>query len=427
MAPRRTRAHGNAGLGSTYQLGDGRWRAALVVGWTGDGKPIRRTRMAATARDARTKLDELRKEADLGVTTTKTPTTGEWLVHWLDTIAAPKVRPSTLEGYTTTVHVWAIPSFGRVPLDKLQPEHLERLYAHMLDEGRAPATAALTHRTLSRALQVAAERGRVKRNVAKLVQPPSGDGREIAPLTRDEARAVLDTAKGLHNATRWTVALAVGLRQGEALGLSWDDIDFTAGTLTVRHQLQRIPKGEGLHLVPPKSKAGRRTLSIPPELIDALRQHLAEQRLIRVQEGPQWEGWTTRTPWPRGPERKVPLVFAQRNGRPVDPRADHRAWQALLTAADVGVTRTIAEDGKVTVVVERRLHDARHTTATLLLEQGIPARVVMELLGQSQISLTLGTYSHITKRLTDEAAAAMSDALWGGGGTRTAAARRRSV
>lgn len=106
-------------------------------------------------------------------------------------------------------------------------------------------------------------------------------------------------------------------------------------------------------------------------------------------------------------------MFATRAGKPVDPRADHRAWQALLTAADVRVTRSAAPDGKVTVRVDARLHDARHTAATLLLEQGVPVRVVMELLGHSQISLTQGTYQHVTKRLTDAAAAAMDAALWG--------------
>jgi integrase len=133
-----------------------------------------------------------------------------------------------------------------------------------------------------------------------------------------------------------------------------------------------------------KSRAGRRTIALPGPLRDALRAHRMAQLAERMAAGSQWQDFD--------------LVFCQENGRPVEPRSDHRAWRALL--ADAGVPQA-------------RLHDARHTAATLLLQQGVPARVAMEMLGHSQISLTLGTYSHVAPALAEDAARRMGDALWG--------------
>jgi integrase len=235
---------------------------------------------------------------------------------------------------------------------------------------------------ISRALKVALQRGRVARNVATLVDAPTPRREEAQPLTAAEAKRLLYAAKDLPNGARWSVALALGLRQGEALGLLWDAVDLDAGTLTVRRALQR-QKGKGLVLVEPKSRAGRRTIKLPAPLRDALRTHRTRQAEQRMTVANAWE------------DRD--FVFCQPNGRPIDARRDWLDWKALLKAADVR---------------DARVHDARHTAATLLLQQGVPARVVMEVLGHSQISLTLGTYSHVVPELAEEAAQRMEDALW---------------
>jgi integrase len=180
------------------------------------------------------------------------------------------------------------------------------------------------------------------------------------------------TASGLDNAARWSVALALGLRQGEALGLAWDDVDLDGGTLTVRV------------LVPPKSRAGRRTIALPQPLVDALKAHRSAQAAERLAAGTDWV--------------KSGLVFTQPNGKPIDPASDYRQWHALLAGA--GVRRA-------------RLHDARHTAATIMLTMGIPARVAMEILGHSQTSLTLGTDSHVVPELAQDAANRVGTALWG--------------
>ncbi len=250
------------------------------------------------------------------------PSVGQWLEHWLDVIAARKVRPSTLTRYRQLTVNQLLPGIGDHRLDRLQPEHVEQLYGELLARGLAPATVLQGHRVLSRALKVAMQRGKLARNVCTLVDAPSLQRTEVQPLTGMEARRVLSSAAGRRNAARWSVALALGLRLGEALGLAWDAVDLDRGLLTVRQALQR-QQGKGLVLVQPKSRAGRRTIALPRQLRDAMQQHRATQAAERLAAGSSWEDHG--------------LVFCQPNGRPLDPRADHRQWQALLADAHVAL------------------------------------------------------------------------------------------
>ncbi|WP_199583999.1 tyrosine-type recombinase/integrase [Blastococcus sp. TF02A-30] len=378
------RQRGN-GESSIYRDDDGRWHGWVSMGLKENGARDRRHVSSMKRAEVVAKVRELERKRDAGTAGAagRAPTVGQWLEHWLDTIAARKVRPSTLVRYRQLVANQLVPGIGHHRLDRLQPEHVEKLYSDLQDGGLSPASVLQAHRVLSRALKVAMQRDRVARNVCALVDPPSVERDEVRPLSGQDARRVLEAARGRRNAARWSVALALGLRQGEALGLTWDTVNLDAGTLTVRQALQRQP-GRGLVLVQPKSRAGRRTIALPGPLRDALRAHRAAQAAERIAAGSRWEDGN--------------LVFCQENGRPLDPRSDHRAWRALLAEAKVPPAR---------------LHDARHTAATLLLQQGVPARVAMEILGHSQISLTLGTYSHVVPELAEDAARRMGEALWG--------------
>ncbi|MGY1680710.1 tyrosine-type recombinase/integrase [Geodermatophilus sp. SYSU D01176] len=374
-----------SGESSIYRDEDGRWHGYVSMGKKENGRRDRRHVTAMKRADVVAKVRALEAKRDAGIAGAagKVPTAGQWLDHWLDTIAARKVRPSTLVRYRQLVVNQLVPGIGHHRLDRLQPEHVEKLYGDLEAGGLAPASVLQAHRVLSRALKVATQRGKVARNVCTLVDAPSVERDEIRPLTAGDARRVLEAARGRRNAARWSVALALGLRQGEGLGLTWDAVDLDAGTLTVRQALQRQP-GKGLVFVQPKSRAGRRTIALPGPLRDALRAHRTAQLAERMAAGSQWQD--------------NDLVFCQENGQPIDPRSDHRAWRALLADAKVP---------------QARLHDARHTAATLLLQQGVPARVAMEMLGHSQISLTLGTYSHVAPELAEDAARRMGEALWG--------------
>lgn len=373
------------GESSIQQDDTGRWHGYVSMGSASGGTRDRRHVSGTTRAAVVRKVRALEGQRDAGTLPQagKAPTLEVWLEHWLTTIAVARVRPRTYEGYSGLVRHRIIPALGHHRLDRLQPEHLERFYSDLRAEGLSSATVLQLHRILSRALKVAVQRSRVARNVCSLVDAPSLQRKEIEPLRADEARRLLEAAQRGRNAARWSIALALGLRQGEALGLKWSDVDLEAGSLTVRRALQRL-KGKGLVMVEPKSKAGRRTIALPVSLRKGLQAHLREQQGERDYAGEAWQ--------------EHGLVFAQVDGRPIDPRADWKAWKTLLERAEVR---------------DARLHDARHTAATLLLQQGVPARVAMQVLGHSQISLTLGTYSHVVTELAFEAAARMEEALWG--------------
>jgi integrase len=375
------------GEGSIYQDKSGRWRGFVDLGYM-NGKRKRKYVSGATKKAVAAKLVQVAQSRDAGqlpAIIERTPTLGEWMTFWLDNIARARVRPSTMRAYQGYVRNRIVPALGHHRLDRLQPEHLEAFYRESAKTLK-PATVLQMHRVISRALKIAMRRGRVPRNVATLVDAPSVPHREVKPYSADEARRILLAAQGQRKAARWSVAFALGLRQGEALGLHWDSVDLDSETLTVRQALQRIP-GQGLVLVPPKSVAGRRTVVLPKPLAEALRAHRAAQNAERLAAGRSWH--------------ETGFVFTTPIGTPLDPRNDYLAWRQLLR--DAGVRHA-------------RLHDARHTAATLLLVQGVHPRVAMQILGHSQITLTLGTYSHVVPELQRDAANRMADALWPAGG-----------
>lgn len=376
-----------SGESSIYKDEAGRWHGYVSMGLKENGRRDRRHVSGARRADvvAKVRALEVKRDAGTAEAAGRAPTVGDWLDHWIEHIAPRRVRARTLESYEALVRLHLRPGVGHHRLDRLQPEHLEQLYGSLLeDKGLSPATVLRLHRVLSRALRVAMQRGKIARNVATLVDPPAVKRATTAlPLTVEEARRVLQVAEQDRNSARWTVALAVGLRQSEALGLQWPDIDLDVGTLTVRRGLHRVA-GKGLVYEEPKAERSRRTLALPAQLVMALRRHRTVQLEERQAAGPLWE--------------EHDLVFAQVNGRPLDKRSDWEGWKALLNRAGVR---------------EVRLHDGRHTAATLLLSEGVHPRVVMELLGHAQMRTTTDTYSHVMPALAKEAAAKMGTALWG--------------
>ena len=205
---------------------------------------------------------------------------------------------------------------------------------------------------------------------------------EISPYTVEEARAFLAAAEKDRLNARWVVGLCLGLRQGEVLGLQWDDVDFETGFLHVRRALRLQPGGD-LALVETKTASSERTIPMPKPIIEALRTHRKSQLEQRMKLGAEWH--------------ESDFVFTTSVGTAIRPRNDYRSFQQLIKKSGL---RKI------------RLHDLRHTAASLLLAQAVPARVVMEILGHSQISVTMNTYTHVDTTLTQVAADRMEEALW---------------
>jgi integrase len=340
---RRTR-----GEGSIYQReSDGRWIGVVDLGWVG-GRRVRRTVSAQTLRELRPKFKALKQQIEQGVLPDEA-TVEQWMEHWMEHVATPSLRPSTLRTYRGYIDGWIKPHLGKRRLDRLRPDHVRALYAEMEKQGKSDATRRQVHAILRRALVVAERDGRIASNPATKVEPPRVGQGSHGKFTLAEAKQILATLDDPSVcASRWACALLAGLRQGEALGLRWEDVDFENGLLFVERAVQRIPR-QGLQVVPLKSRTSRRAVPMVPPVYEALKAEPSHEGFV-------WGG-----------------------EKPTDPRKDWQAWRDLLALAGVG---------------PKPLHAARATTASLLMEAGVADKLIAEILGHSQVIITREKYLH---------------------------------
>ncbi|MCG5215454.1 site-specific integrase [Streptosporangium sp. KLBMP 9127] len=449
MASRSRKPNGRS---SIYLGKNGNWHGWVVMGVKDNGAPDRRHREAATETEVTRKVRELEKLRDAGKTSKpgRRPTVEQWMTTYLDTICARlvstgKMAPRTLDDYRSKSRNWIIPHLGKHRLDRLLPEHLDKLYSAMASAGKAESHILKVHRIVSRALEIAMRRDQIGRNVAKLVDSPGSGDVEIEPLSRTDVHKILKAVEGRRNGVRWIIGLTLGLRQGEALGLRWKYVDLDEQEVKIWWQIQRTKwehgcgdpvactKDKHIHPCPkncekhhhrdkclpgcakrghvcreiknpcpkncvrhastcPERKGGglgfrrpksksKRSIPLPAELIPLLK---AQREVVEQEAGD--EGWQDHD-----------LVFPRPDGRPIDPRHDWEEWKQLLQ--DAGVR-------------DVRVHDGRHTAGTLLVDMGVHVRTVMEVLGHSDIRVTQ-RYTHVATPMARDAAKQMGRALWG--------------
>jgi integrase len=291
---------------------------------------------------------------------------GAYLDAWLAT-TKDTVRLGTWKQYEMVTRVHIKPTLGKVRLDRLNALQVQNLYQHKLDEGVSARRVRYIHVTIHKALKDAVRWQLVPRNVANTVAPPRQPRQEIRPLAVGQVKTLLTAACGNRLEALYVLAVTTGMRQGELLGLKWEDVDRGTGTLQVR---RTVFNGQ---INPPKTSSGRRIVKLSQTALEALRKH-SERR----QQG----AW----------------VFSSRNGTPVGSwNFIHRSWYPLKEAARLP---------KAT-----RFHDLRHTAATLLLLKGVNPKIVSSMLGHANISTTLDIYSHVLPNMQDGAAGAMDDTL----------------
>ncbi len=309
-------------------------------------------------------------------------TVGQWLRHWLDNVAKQTVRSTTFESYERIVERELVPDLGDIELRRLGVAEVQAFVAKRSD---TPHWARYQRGVLRSALSEAERQGVVTRNVAKLVRMPNPPRKEREPLTPEQARTFLAAIEGDRLEALYQTAMATGMRQGELLGLQWEDVDLDTGSLTVRQALKRT-RAEGYFLDEPKTARSRRTLWLPEPLREALRAHRDRQRFERTMAGRDWVGddWN--------------LVFARPDGHPLHGMVVTKAFQSLLAGA--GLPRL-------------RFHDLRHGAATYLLTAGVPMRVVMEQLGHTQMATTADLYSHVLPDVQREAGERVAEVLFG--------------
>jgi integrase len=368
------------GEGSITRRNDGRWCARYTL-HTAAG-PKRRSIYGKSRQEVAEQLSKALSDRANGlVFDAGKVTVGEYLDRWLADSVRDSVRQRTFERYEQIARVHVKPTLGRAKLKNLTPTHVRGLYREKLDAGLSPRTVQYIHTTLHKALKEAVGDGLIPRNATEAVKAPRPVKKEIMSLSPEQARAFLEAARGDLFEALYVLAIHCGLREGELLGLRWDDLDLEHGTLSVRRTLSETRTGRKFEA--PKNGKGR-SIKLTPAAIQALREHLQRQLGEIEQIGSLYQD--------QG------LVFPARAGTPMNAKnLTARSFKPLLAKA--GLPRSV------------RLHDLRHTCATLLLGKGVHPKIVQELLGHATIAITLDTYSHVLPNMQQEAVTAMENAL----------------
>jgi integrase len=356
------------GEGSVRLRPDGRWEARYNVQVSGATK--RRSVFGRTKAEASSRLRDALTARDSGLLPAPArETVDRYLLTWVAGIRAT-VRPRTADSYEQIVRDHLAPAFVRIPLARLTPQLVQRTYHDLAERGLSPKTIANAHGVLHKALQQAFRWRLIGANVADLVDPPRVPRQQMTALTSEQARRVLAIAADDPLEALWRLAITCGLRQGELLALRWGEVDLERGTLSVIATLEQWRDGVPV-IAEPKTSRSRRQVELGDGAVEALRRH--------------------RQGYPG-----IGYVFTRPDGRPLSRPMVGGEWRTLRVRAGVPAVR---------------MHDLRHTAATLMLSRGVHPKIVSEMLGHSTVAITLDLYSHVTPTMQREAAAVMDKLL----------------
>lgn len=381
--------HRSNGEGSIYKRKDGGWFGVITVGIDPEtGKQDRRYIYGKTRQKVAQKMNETLHKVNTGTYIEPTRiTVKEWLEEWLKG-RKPHLADNSWRTYDIMIRCHIIPAIGRIKLKDLKTRDIQNLINEKMENGRvegegglSPRTVKYIYSTLHTALKQAVRERIIPFNVAEAVELPKKRKKEMNTLSAEESRRFLQTTRKSPLHAAYLLALSTGLRQGEILGLKWEDIDFDEGALTVKRQLLRTTD-QGLVLEEPKTKHSRRTISLNKEVIKELKLHKKEQNEVKLKAGPG--------------SQDNDLLFFTDEGKPIDPRNFFRRFKRLLKEAGIP---------------DIPLHNLRHTYATLSLEAGIDPKTIQEILGHSTISTTMDTYSHVTIKMQKDAADTIGNLL----------------
>jgi len=366
------RGHGE---GTIYQRKDGRWVASITL-----ENRRRKTFYSKTRKEVQEKLRVALNEQKQGILSTgPQQTMKQFLEQWLEEVHKPSIRIGTYKGYRGYLDKHILPALGHIPIQKLTPQHIQAFYSRKQQEGLSAKSVNNIHGMLHKALDHAVRWGLAPRNVCDAVSLPKQSRHETQPLTEKQARQLLVAARGHSLEGLLTLAVTTGMRSGELLALKWQDINFDTDSLHIRRSMGYI-SGKGYLEFEPKTSRSRRKIVLPSFVCEALKQHRTRQLEARLKAGTRWQDHE--------------LVFCNIYGGYLDPAHLRQRFDKLLK--DAGLP-------------DVRFHDLRHSAATILLSMGVPAKVVQEILGHSQISMTMDIYSHVLPDMQQEAMAKMND------------------
>jgi integrase len=386
-----------SGSGHIRRRGDRSWEIKFDLG-RDPATGVRRTQYRSfkgSKREAQAELTRLLNQVNVGAYVDPTKTTvAEFLERWERDWASANVSPKTLERYRELIRRQVSPHLGHLRIQQLRPVHLNEFYAKLLREGRikrpeagdkpqglSARSVGHVHRVLHRALGHAVQWQVVQQNVADDVNPPRVEAAEIKILREEEINGLLKKLRGRSLYMIAVLGLATGMRRGEMLALRWQDIDLAAGKLRVERSLEHTKAG-GLRFKTPKTKAGRRTISIPPSIVAELQAHRKFQQ----------ERWLALG---LGKIRDDALVFATWSGETRTPNALSKDWSETMAAMGLKIT----------------LHALRHTHASQLIAAGMDVLTISRRLGHASPTITLGVYGHLFSNTDDRAAEIVEEAF----------------
>ncbi|WP_405934618.1 site-specific integrase [Streptomyces longwoodensis] len=375
MAPRKRNPNG---AGSIWQRKDGRFEARVYVPQP-DGTRKRKTVYGSTWEECDEKRQELVRRDRQGIPTpSRSAKLSEWLPYWLEEYIRPNRKRTTYVKYEMHVRLYLVPLLGSRRLESLTTTNVRHMISKVTAQSSA-ATAKEAHRVLRTAITAACRDELISRNVVQLVPAPRVEPRELRPWSLDETLTFLEAARTDRLYTAFVLAIALGLRRGEILGLQWRDVDLDRRTLTVRTTLNR--GGNALYLDTTKNRRSR-VIPLPAMCVAPLRWHRMQQAERRAAAGVDWH--------------TSDHVFTTRSGRPIEPRNLYRSFLRISESANLPRVR---------------LHDTRHGCASLLFAAGVAPRTVMEILGHSQIAVTMNVYTHVSDNHRREAMSHMDRLL----------------
>ena len=382
------------------------WEASVTLGYDpGSGQQIRKTYTGKTQKEVREKMQAAAVAVQDGnYFEPEKITLGAWFDLWFKDYCGDK-KYLTVKQYKSMTDTHIRPALGTVKLSKLTPPQIQSFYNELQRTGRtvkekdketgkvitrqeplSAKTVKNIHGIMSKSLSTAVDVGYIKSNPTERVTLPRVEKKEICPLTDAQVKAFMDICRGHEYERVYKLILFTGLREGEALGLSWDCIDFEAGTVKVVRQLQKRPERDGGYTFATLKNDKTRTITAAPFVMQLLKDQQIAQIEQRLRAGEVWQGWKDLE------ERKTGLVFTRDNGRHLDVTMVYKEYKKL--AEQIGAPKS-------------RVHDLRHTYAVLSLQNGDPIKTVQDNLGHATAAFTLDVYGHVSEKMKEDSAARM--------------------
>lgn len=381
------------GAGTIRKRADGRWEGRYSVGFDPKaGKQIQKSVYGATQKEARQKLTQIIGEIDDGEYLEPSKLKlGDWLDIWLNEYCEDK-KYSTVKGYRAKVKKHIKPQLGDIPLGKLTTPEVQKFYNRLLkppdgSPGSSPKTIKNTHGVLSKAMSVAVVNGYIRRNPCQGVILPRMEKHEVEPLTDDQVALLLQLGeKDEEYGILLKVILLTGLRKAEALGITWDCVDFRRGVIRINKQLQKRPLRDGGVMFTSLKNGKGRVLKPAPYVMELMKKRYEQQIRQKEEASFAWVGWHTEA------EHRTALAFTTIFGTPLQPQTTYNHFKKL--AVEIGAPNA-------------RVHDLRHTYAVLSLQNGDDVKTVQGNLGHATAAFTLDVYGHVSEAMKEASSSRM--------------------